>query len=106
MWAAIPVVVALWYLDGANWVRFRRVATRIRDLEGLFQAYVSALRETDVVRPDAIRQFRRRVDHYQFGIERTLKVSTRQEVWKVNHSRLRWWLYGAVAVMLVLAGLL
>lgn len=99
--SAIPIVLCLGYLDGANWVRFRRASTRIRDLEGLFEAYISVLRETKTARPDAILRLRRRIDHYQFGIERTLKPSTTADVWAVNHTRLRWWLYLAVALVLL-----
>lgn len=104
-WSAIPIVLCLGYLDGANWVRFRRASTRIRDLEGLFQAYISALRETKASRPDAVRGLRQRIDHYQFGIERTLKPATVGDVWRVNYTRLRWWLYLALALVLLACAL-
>jgi len=103
--SAIPIVVVFWYLDGDNWTRFRRVANRIRDLEGLIQLYVSALRETKVSRPDALHRLRQGLDHYQFGIERTLVVSTPLDIWKQNYGRLRWWLYGAVTGLLLACGL-
>jgi hypothetical protein len=106
VFSAVPLVIIFWYLDGDNWARFRRVANRIRDLEGLFELYVSALRETKTARPDALARLRQGLDHYEFGIERTLVVSTPVDIWKQNRGRLRWWLYAALAAVLLLCGLL
>lgn len=98
----IPLVLALGYLDAINWVHFRRVSSRNRSLESLLHHYVVALRETGTVRGTALRNLRRRIDGYQFGIERTFQVVNWGDVWRTNRTRIRWWLHGALALVLAL----
>lgn len=100
----IPLVLALGYLDAINWVHFRRVSSRIRSLERLMHHYVVALRETGTVRGAALRNLRRRIDGYQFGIERTFQVVNWGDVWRTNRTRVRWWLHGALALALAVCG--
>jgi len=100
----IPLVLALGFLDAINWVHFRRVSTRIRSLEHLIHHYVVALRETGTVRAAALRNLRRAIDRYQFGIERTLQTVSWSDIWRTNRKRVRWWLYGALAVLLAICG--
>lgn len=100
----VPLVLALGYLDGNNWVHFRRVTSRIRSLEGLIHHYVVALRETGAARPDALRNLRRRIDGYQFGTERTFQVVRPSDVWRANKRRVRWWAHAVLAAALALCG--
>jgi len=101
---AVPLVLLLGYLDGANWVHFRRVSSRVRLLERLFGAYVVALRETATVRVQAIADLRTEVDQYQFGTERTFAPPTPKQIWRNNRSRARWWPYTLIAVILMVCG--
>jgi hypothetical protein len=103
---AVPLILVLAYLDGVNWVHFRRTSTRVRSLERLFGSYVSVLRETGPARPTAIEFLRSRVDSYKFGIERSLEPCSLKQLWKANHSRARWWLFPAMLVVLLVAGTL
>jgi hypothetical protein len=104
--AATPLIIVLAYIDGLNWAHFKRVSARVRSLERLFHAYVSVLRETKTVRPQALHEFRSHVDRYQFGIEQTLERVGPRGVWTVNRGRLRSWLYAFVAMILLIFGLL
>ena len=101
---AVPIVLVLAYLDAANWVHFRGVTSRIRSLEGLFDAYIIVLRERGTVRPDALSALRGQIDEYQFGIEGTLETPTRSELWEQNHARPRFWIYLVMAAVLAACG--
>lgn len=67
---ALPAVVVLAYVDATTRVHFRRVSQRVARLEMLFHQYVVVLRELKTARSGALRNLRRTIDAYQFGIER------------------------------------
>ena len=102
----VPLVLALGYLDGVNWVHFKHASTRVQHLEALFDAYVGAIRERKTARPQAVRNLRHRVDEYHFDMESSFDTPTPPEVWAWNATRLRWWLYPGVAAALVLSAAL
>jgi hypothetical protein len=89
---AVPVMLALTYVDGLNWAQFRRVGNRIRRLEKLYQSYVVALRERATVRTEALDALRRDIDRYEYGVERQLRPPGLGDMWETNKTRARWWL--------------
>jgi hypothetical protein len=99
---AIPLLLVLGYLDGVQWAHFRRTAARVRALERLIHAYAAVLRESGPVRPQVVRTLRQHVDRYQFGSERAFEPVPLKRLWAENRGRVRWWLYGLLALVLLL----
>jgi hypothetical protein len=103
---AAILILGLAYLDGSNWVHFRRVSTRVRELESLLHAYVTVFRETGTVRKAAVRDLRRQVDRYRYGIESTFKSPRWDEIWKLNRRRVKWQLFAGVAALLLVCAVI
>jgi hypothetical protein len=102
----VPLVLALWYLDGANWVRFKHASARVRHLEAVVDAYVAAIRERKTARRQTVAALRRELQVYHYDMESSIAAPTEQEIWAMNRTRLRWWLYAGIALALVVAAIL
>jgi len=102
---ALPVVVVLACVDATTRVHFQRVSERIARLETLLHHYVVALRELRTARPTAVRNLRRSIDAYQFGVERAFEHVSAKQLRRANGRVPRWWLYPGMAALIALCAL-
>lgn len=103
---AVPIILILAYTDARTWVHFRRASGRLRVLERLFRSYTKVLRESEAVRPVALKSFTREIRQYSFGTEQTFEAVTLSDIWQVNRGRLRAWVYLPVVVACVIVAVL
>lgn len=101
-----PLVLILGVVDASNWVHMRRVAARIRSLEGLVHSFVVVEREHGVARNAALENLQYAVDGYQFGVERAFRRSEVREILASNATRGRSLVFILLALACFGAGLI